>query len=239
MKRDDGRHYDEMRNVIITPGAQQYAEGSVIIETGNTKVLCAVSVEEGVPAFLKGQDKGWVTAEYSMLPRSTHTRISRSRSSGGRAKEIQRLIGRSIRAVTDLSLLGEKTVTIDCDVLQADGGTRTAAITGSYVAFELACLELISRGDLAQSPLQHPVAATSVGLVDGKLMLDLSYQEDSSADVDFNVVMTRSGEFVEIQATGEEFVFGHDHLIEALSLAQKGIRSLSLLQSQVLGNNDK
>ena len=239
MKRDDGRHYDEMRNVIITPGAQQYAEGSVIIETGNTKVLCAVSVEEGVPAFLKGQDKGWVTAEYSMLPRSTHTRISRSRSSGGRAKEIQRLIGRSIRAVTDLSLLGEKTVTIDCDVLQADGGTRTAAITGSYVAFELACLELISRGDLAQSPLQYPVAATSVGLVDGKLMLDLSYQEDSSADVDFNVVMTRSGEFVEIQATGEEFVFGHDHLIEALSLAQKGIRSLSLLQSQVLGNNDK
>lgn len=239
MKRDDGRHYDEMRNVIITPGAQQYAEGSVIIETGNTKVLCAVSVEEGVPAFLKGQDKGWVTAEYSMLPRSTHTRISRSRSSGGRAKEIQRLIGRSIRAVTDLSLLGEKTVTIDCDVLQADGGTRTAAITGSYVAFELACLELISRGDLAQSPLQHPVAATSVGLVGGKLMLDLSYEEDSSADVDFNVVMTRSGEFVEIQATGEEFVFGHDHLIEALSLAQKGIRSLSLLQSQVLGNNDK
>ena len=239
MKRDDGRHYDEMRNVIITPGAQQYAEGSVIIETGNTKVLCAVSVEEGVPAFLKGQDKGWVTAEYSMLPRSTHTRISRSRSSGGRAKEIQRLIGRSIRAVTDLSLLGEKTVTIDCDVLQADGGNRTAAITGSYVAFELACLELISRGDLAQSPLQHPVAATSVGLVDGKLMLDLSYQEDSSADVDFNVVMTRSGEFVEIQATGEEFVFGHDHLIEALSLAQKGIRSLNLLQSQVLGNNDK
>ena len=239
MKRDDGRHYDEMRNVIITPGAQQYAEGSVIIETGNTKVLCAVSVEEGVPAFLKGQDKGWVTAEYSMLPRSTHTRISRSRSSGGRAKEIQRLIGRSIRAVTDLSLLGEKTVTIDCDVLQADGGTRTAAITGSYVAFELACLELISRGDLAQSPLQHPVAATSVGLVGGKLMLDLSYEEDSSADVDFNVVMTRSGEFVEIQATGEEFVFGHDHLIEALSLAQKGIRSLNLLQSQVLGNNDK
>ena len=239
MKRDDGRHYDEMRNVIITPGAQQYAEGSVIIETGNTKVLCAVSVEEGVPAFLKGQDKGWVTAEYSMLPRSTHTRISRSRSSGGRAKEIQRLIGRSIRAVTDLSLLGEKTVTIDCDVLQADGGTRTAAITGSYVAFELACLELISRGDLAHSPLHHPVAATSVGLVDGKLMLDLSYQEDSSADVDFNVVMTRSGEFVEIQATGEEFVFGHDHLIEALSLAQKGIRSLNLLQSQVLGNNDK
>ena len=239
MKRDDGRHYDEMRNVIITPGAQQYAEGSVIIETGNTKVLCAVSVEEGVPAFLKGQDKGWVTAAYSMLPRSTHTRISRSRSSGGRAKEIQRLIGRSIRAVTDLSLLGEKTVTIDCDVLQADGGTRTAAITGSYVAFELACLELISRGDLAQSPLQYPVAATSVGLVGGKLMLDLSYEEDSSAEVDFNVVMTRSGEFVEIQATGEEFVFGHDHLIEALSLAQKGIRSLSLLQSQVLGNNDK
>ena len=239
MKRDDGRHYDEMRNVIITPGAQQYAEGSVIIETGNTKVLCAVSVEEGVPAFLKGQDKGWVTAEYSMLPRSTHTRISRSRSSGGRAKEIQRLIGRSIRAVTDLSLLGEKTVTIDCDVLQADGGTRTAAITGSYVAFELACLELISRGDLAQSPLQHPVAATSVGLVDGKLMLDLSYQEDSSADVDFNVVMTRSGEFVEIQATGEEFVFGYDQLIEALDLAKKGIISLSELQSQVLGNNDK
>ena len=239
MKRDDRRHYEEMRNVIITPGAQQYAEGSVIIEPGNTKVLCAVSVEEGVPAFLKGQDKGWVTAEYSMLPRSTHTRISRSRSSGGRAKEIQRLIGRSIRAVTDLSLLGEKTVTIDCDVLQADGGTRTAAITGSYVAFELACLELISRVDLAQSPLQYPVAATSVGLVGGKLMLDLSYEEDSSADVDFNVVMTRSGEFVEIQATGEEFVFGHDHLIEALSLAQKGIRSLSLLQSQVLGNNDK
>ena len=133
MKREDGRQFDEIRNVTITPGAQQYAEGSVVIETGNTKVLCAVSIEEGVPAFLKGQGKGWVTAEYSMLPRSTHTRISRSRSSGGRAKEIQRLIGRSIRAVTDLGLLGEKTVTIDCDVLQADGGTRTASITGAYV----------------------------------------------------------------------------------------------------------
>ncbi|MBR61939.1 MAG: ribonuclease PH [Dehalococcoidia bacterium] len=239
MKRDDGRRYDEMREVKITHGVQKYAEGSVIIETGNTKVLCAVSVEEGVPAFLKGKNQGWVTAEYSMLPRSTHTRISRSRSSGGRAKEIQRLIGRSIRAVTDLSLLGERTVTIDCDVLQADGGTRTAAITGSYVAFELACLELISRGDLYQSPLQYPVAATSVGIVDGKLMLDLSYEEDSSADVDFNVVMTRSGEFVEIQATGEEFVFGYDQLIEALDLAKKGIISLSELQSQVLGNNDK
>lgn len=235
MKRDDGRQYDEMRKVTITPDAQQYAEGSVIIESGNTKILCAVSVEEGVPAFLKGQGKGWVTAEYSMLPRSTHTRISRSRSSGGRAKEIQRLIGRSLRAITDLSLLGERTVTIDCDVLQADGGTRTSAITGSYVAFELACRELINRGDLSQSPLKYPVAATSVGFVNGKLLLDLAYEEDSSAEVDFNVVMTGSGKFVEIQATGEEFVFGHDTLIGALDLAKRGINGLSELQSQVLG----
>lgn len=235
MKRDDGRQYDEMRKVTITPGVQRYAEGSVIIETGNTKVLCSVSVEEGVPAFLKGQSKGWVTAEYSMLPRSTHTRISRSRSSGGRAKEIQRLIGRSLRAVTDLGLLGEKTVTIDCDVLQADGGTRTSAITGSYVAFELACRELINRGDLTQSPLKCPVAATSVGLVGGKLMLDLAYEEDSNAEVDFNVVMTARGQFVEVQATGEEFVFDHDSLMGALDLAKTGIQSLSELQSEVLG----
>jgi ribonuclease PH len=234
VKRDDGRQYDEMRKVTITPGVQKYAEGSVIIENGNTKVLCAVSVEEGVPAFLKGQGKGWVTAEYSMLPRSTHTRISRSRSSGGRAKEIQRLIGRSLRAVTDLSLLGERTVTIDCDVLQADGGTRTSAITGSYVAFELACRELINRGYLSQSPLKYSVAATSVGFVNGKLLLDLAYEEDSSAEVDFNVVMTGSGQFVEIQATGEEFVFGHDTLIGALDLAKRGINRLSELQSQVL-----
>ena len=236
MKREDGRQFDEIRNVTITPGAQQYAEGSVVIETGNTKVLCAVSIEEGVPPFLKGQGKGWVTAEYSMLPRSTHTRISRSRSSGGRAKEIQRLIGRSIRAVTDLGLLGEKTVTIDCDVLQADGGTRTSAITGSYVAFELACRELINRGDLLQNPLKYPVAATSVGLVGGKLLLDLVYEEDSSAEVDFNVVMTGSGQFVEIQATGEEFVFGHESLMGALDLAKKGIQSLSELQAEVLRN---
>lgn len=236
MKRDDGRQYDEMRKVTITPGAQRYAEGSVIIESGNTKVLCAVSVEEGVPAFLKGQGKGWVTAEYSMLPRSTHTRISRSRSSGGRAKEIQRLIGRSLRAITDLSLLGERTVTIDCDVLQADGGTRTLAITGSYVAFELACRELINRGDLLQSPLKYSVAATSVGFVNGKLLLDLVYEEDSSAEVDFNVVMTGSGQFVEVQATGEEFVFGHDTLIGALDLAKRGINDLTKLQAQVLGS---
>ena len=234
MKRDDGRQYDEIRKVTITPGAQQYAEGSVIIESGNTKVLCAVSVEEGVPVFLKGQGKGWVTAEYSMLPRSTHTRISRSRSSGGRAKEIQRLIGRSIRAVTNLSMLGERTITIDCDVLQADGGTRTTAITGCYVAFELACRELINRGDLLQSPLRYSVAATSVGLINGKLMLDLVYEEDSSADVDFNVVMTGSGQLVEVQATGEESVFARDTLIGALDLAKKGIGSLIELQSKAL-----
>ena len=236
MKREDGRQFDEMRNVTITPGAQQYAEGSVVIETGNTKVLCAVSIEEGVPAFLKGQGKGWVTAEYSMLPRSTHTRISRSRSSGGRAKEIQRLIGRSIRAVTDLGLLGEKTVTIDCDVLQADGGTRTSAITGSYVAFELACRELINRGDLLQNPLKYPVAATSVGLVGGKLLLDLVYEEDSSAEVDMNIVKTGDGRFIEIQGTAEGAPFDAKALSELLDLANTSIQTLIQMQRDVVGD---
>ena len=236
MLRTDSRQNNEMRQVNITTNVQKYAEGSVIIENGNTQIICAVSVDEGVPTFLKGKGKGWVTAEYSMLPRSTHTRISRTRASGGRAKEIQRLIGRSMRAVTDLSLLGERTVTIDCDVIQADGGTRTAAITGSYVAFELACRELISRGDLQNTVLKYPIAATSVGFVSGTLMLDLTYEEDSRADVDFNVVMAGNGQFVEIQASGEEAVFNYQTLSDALELAKKGIDSLIKAQSSALDN---
>ena len=228
MLRTDSRQNNEMRQVNITTNVQKYAEGSVIIENGNTQIICAVSVDEGVPTFLKGKGKGWVTAEYSMLPRSTHTRISRTRASGG--------IGRSMRAVTDLSLLGERTVTIDCDVIQADGGTRTAAITGSYVAFELACRELISRGDLQNTVLKYPIAATSVGFVSGTLMLDLTYEEDSRADVDFNVVMAGNGQFVEIQASGEEAVFNYQTLSDALELAKKGIDSLIKAQSTALDN---
>ncbi|MCK5434862.1 MAG: ribonuclease PH, partial [Dehalococcoidales bacterium] len=204
MKRADGRAYDEMRSIKIVPGYQEFAEGSALIELGKTRVLCSVSVDERVPPFLRGGGSGWVTAEYSMLPRSTVTRTRRDSSTGriaGRSQEIQRLIGRSLRAVANLEALGERTLIVDCDVLQADGGTRTAAITGSYVALYQAMQSLANMGILSSIPLKSAVAATSVGIVHSYMLLDLCYDEDSNAEVDFNVVMTSQGKFVEVQGT--------------------------------------
>ncbi len=234
MARNDGRRNDQLRPVKMTTGAQDYPEGSVLVETGDTRVLCAVTVENGVPGFLRGLGKGWVTAEYSMLPRSTLTRTPRSSINKGRTKEIQRLIGRSLRAIMDMEALGERTLTVDCDVLQADGGTRTASITGAYVALELACRSLIARGDIARFPIRQPVAATSVGLVGGEALLDLNYQEDHGADVDFNVVMTEDGRFVEVQGSGEEAVFDRVALDEVLDLATVGVAQLIKEQAAAL-----
>lgn len=235
MTRIDGRSNDELRLTTLTPGFQEFAEGSVLVEAGKTRVACAASIEERVPAFLRGQGKGWVTAEYGMLPRSTLSRISRERSgTGGRTMEIQRMIGRSLRAVTDLSKIGERTITIDCDVIQADGGTRTAAITGGYVALYQALLSLVRNGALHHVPLNAGVAATSVGLVGDEVMLDLCYDEDFKAHVDFNVVMTDKGEFVEVQGTGEEKPFSKSTMQEILDLAESGIQRLSKLQKEVI-----
>src|SRR6266550_4197729 len=205
MTRIDNRSQTQLRPVRLTVDYLDYAEGSVLIEAGNTRVLCAASVEEKVPPFLEGKGKGWVTAEYNMLPRATNTRNSRERDGrvSGRTQEIQRLIGRSLRAVVDMGVLGPRTITLDCDVLQADGGTRTAAITGAYVALHRACSLLVQRGTLAAHPVHTAVAAISVGVVKGELLLDLNYVEDSQADVDFNVVMTGQHEFIELQGTGE------------------------------------
>ena len=234
MARIDGRANDQLRPVSITPGFQRFAEGSVVVEMGETRVLCAASIEERVPMFLKGQGRGWVTAEYGMLPRSTLSRTSRERSSsGGRTHEIQRLIGRSLRAVTDLGAMGERTITLDCDVLQADGGTRTAAITGAYVALYQAFLGLVKQGVLHHVPLSQQVAAVSVGLVGGESMLDLCYDEDFRAEVDFNVVMTNSGEYVEVQGTGEEHPFSREALEQMLALAGAGIEELAAAQRQI------
>jgi len=225
--RLDGRANDELRPVRIIPGFQHYAEGSALIELGKTKVICAVSVEDRVPAFLRGEGQGWITAEYAMLPRSTSTRTPREEGRvGGRSHEIQRLIGRSLRAVTDLDALGERTLVVDCDVLQADGGTRTAAITGSYVALVQALNTLKEMGYIASLPIKSAVAATSVGIVAGELLLDLCYDEDSWADVDFNVVMTSEGQFVEIQGTAEMSPFSKESIDSLLSLAERGIARL-------------
>jgi ribonuclease PH len=205
----------------------------VLIEVGNTRVLCAASVEESVPPFLRGSGKGWVTAEYSMLPRATSTRTSREVSKGrasGRTMEIQRLIGRSLRSVIDMDTLGERSVILDCDVLQADGGTRTAAITGAYIALSAAVRKLVKFGTLKKSPIRDFVAATSVGIIGGKPMLDLCYQEDSSAEVDMNVVMTGAGKFVEVQATAEKTAFDDAQLAELLALARQGIGELVTIQ---------
>jgi ribonuclease PH len=234
MARNDGRRNDQLRPMKITTGVQDYPEGSVLVETGDTRVLCAVTVENGVPKFLRGLGRGWVTAEYFMLPRSTLTRTPRSSINKGRTKEIQRLIGRSLRAVMDMEALGERTLTVDCDVLQADGGTRTASITGAYVALELACRSLIAQGDIARSPITQPVAATSVGLVGGEALLDLNYLEDHGADVDFNVVMTQDGRFVEVQGSGEEAVFDRAALDEVLDLATVGVAQLIKEQAAAL-----
>ena len=234
MTRNDGRALDALRPVSITLGAQAYAEGSVIIETGQTRVLCAVSVEDRVPQFLRGTGQGWVTAEYSMLPRSTLTRTPRSSSTGGRTREIQRLIGRSLRAVVDMEKLGARTLTVDCDVLQADGGTRTAAITGAYVALYQAVLGMLKRDDISAMPIKTAIAATSVGIVDGEVLLDLCYEEDFRAEVDFNLVMTDGGEFVEVQGTAEGKPFSRESLNSILTVAEKGIERLFQAQKEII-----
>ncbi|MBE9512441.1 MAG: ribonuclease PH [Chloroflexi bacterium] len=237
MKRVDGRAYDEMRPIRIIPGYQDFAEGSALIEIGKTRVLCSASVEERVPPFLRGGGSGWVTAEYAMLPRSTVTRSPRDSSLGrigGRSQEIQRLIGRSLRAVTDLVALGERTLIVDCDVLQADGGTRTAAITGAYVALYQALQTLANMGIISSIPLKTAVAATSVGIVHSYMMLDLCYDEDCNAGVDFNVAMTGKGEFVEIQGTAEAKPFSKEVVDSLLSLAEKGIKQLFQVQKEAL-----
>jgi ribonuclease PH len=237
MKRVDGRANDELRPTSISLGYQAFAEGSALIELGRTRVLCAVSVEEKVPHFLKGEGVGWVTAEYAMLPRSTLTRTPRGISperTAGRNQEIQRLIGRSLRAVTDLTALGERTFTVDCDVLQADGGTRTAAITGGYAALFVALHNLKKQGTLASIPLKGAVAATSVGVMGREKLLDLCYEEDYRAAVDFNVVMTDKGEFVELQGTAEGEPFSKETINALLALAEKGIKQLFEIQKAAL-----
>jgi ribonuclease PH len=237
MKRIDGRAYDELRHIKIIPGYQSFAEGSALIKLGKTHVLCAVSVEERVPSFLKGSGTGWITAEYALLPRATVTRTQRDSTQGhvgGRNQEIQRLIGRSLRAVADMAALGERTLIVDCDVIQADGGTRTAAITGSYVALHQAMERLVQMGVISSLPLKYAVAATSVGIVNSYMMMDLCYDEDSQAGVDFNIVMTSKGEFVEVQGTAEGKPFTRQSVDDLLSLAEKGIRQLFKAQQDVL-----
>ena len=233
--RSLGRGADQLRAVRITRGYTIHAEGSVLIEFGATKVLCTASVEEKVPSHKKGSGEGWVTAEYGMLPRSTHTRSEREAARGkqsGRTQEIQRLIGRSLRCVFDLRLLGERTIHLDCDVLQADGGTRTAAITGAFVAAQDAVSQLMAQGKLSVSPIRDQVAAISVGMVQGTALLDLEYTEDSACDTDMNVVMTGSGHFVEVQGTAEGAAFSRQQMDALLELAAKGIGELIALQKQ-------
>ncbi len=235
--RYDGRHAGQLRPISFQRQFTRYAEGSVLVCCGETKVLCNASVEERVPSFMRGEGRGWVTAEYSMLPRSTHTRSPREAARGkvsGRTQEIQRLIGRSLRAVTDLEAMGEITVQIDCDVLQADGGTRTASITGAYVALCDAFSGLIEKGVLSKLPLKDSVAAISVGVVDGVPLLDLNYEEDFAAEVDMNFVITGSGKFVEVQGTAEEEPFSSEELDALRDLALKGCAELSELQQQAL-----
>lgn len=238
--RPANRDNNELRPVKIAPGFTKNPQGSVLMQTGETMVLCTAMVEEKVPPFLRGKGSGWVTAEYSLLPGSTDTRTQREASKGkitGRTSEIQRLIGRSLRAVVDLDRLGERTVSIDCDVLQADGGTRTASITGSFVALCLALQKLKDEGVLDTFPIKDYVAATSVGVVGGVPVLDLEYVEDSQADVDMNVVMIGKGEFVEIQGTAEGDPFDRSRLDELLALAEKGIKELILAQKEIIGEH--
>jgi ribonuclease PH len=235
--RPSGREPDHLRPVRFTRRFAKHAEGSVLVEFGDTHVLCTASVEDSVPPFLRGKGQGWVTAEYGMLPRSTHTRTAREAAKGkqtGRTQEIQRLIGRSLRAVIDLKALGERTVTVDCDVLQADGGTRTASITGGYVALAQACDKLVQRKSIAASPLHGQVAAISVGICNGIPVLDLDYVEDSGAETDMNVVMNNGGAFVEIQGTAEGHAFRRHELDALLNLAAAGIGELFSLQAQAL-----
>lgn len=237
IRRSDGRTPSELRSVLFSRGFTRYAEGSVLVSFGETRVLCNASVEEGVPPFLRGQGQGWITAEYSMLPRATQVRSPREAARGkvsGRTSEIQRLIGRSLRAICDLEALGERTILIDCDVLQADGGTRTAAITGAYIALHDAVYGLIRENLLTDSPLRDSVAAVSVGLVDGHPLLDLDYCEDFHAAVDMNFVITGCGHFVEVQGTAEERPFTMEELDDLRNLALAGCRELHRLQLHVL-----
>ena len=234
--RADGRRPDQMRPVEIQTGYLLTAEGSALIEVGSTRVLCAASVEQTVPQFLRGSGKGWVTAEYAMLPRATVSRSPReSVRPSGRTQEIQRLIGRSLRSVVDLAALGERTIILDCDVLQADGGTRTAAITGAFVALSISVQQLVQFGVLRSSPIRDSVAAVSVGIIGGQPMIDLAYEEDSRAEVDMNVVMTGSGRFVEVQATAEQKSFDDVQLGVLLALARGGVGSLVKIQREALG----
>ena len=238
--RSDGRAAGELRSVKITPGYLPYAEGSVLIEMGNTRVVCGASFEERVPPFLRNSGQGWLTAEYAMLPRSTQTRTPRETGRGGpsgRTHEIQRLIGRSLRAIADMKALGERTITIDCDVLQADGGTRTAAITGAYVAFALANRRLLEHGKISRSAVMNQVAAVSVGMVDNTPLLDLKYDEDSRAEVDMNVVCTGDGRFIEVQGTAEREPFSRSQMDDLLELARHGIATLIGMQKAAIDSS--
>jgi ribonuclease PH len=238
MARADGRSPDEMRPVKITRNFIPQAEGSALIELGNTKVICTATIENKVPFFLEGKDQGWVTAEYAMIPRATLTRSQRERGIkvGGRTQEIQRLIGRSLRCVVDMKKIPELTVVIDTDVISADGGTRTASITGAYVAMHEALNKMVNSGQLQDIPMKEYLAATSVGIVKGNIFLDLNYQEDSKAEVDMNVVMTGDGKIVEVQATGEKKAFSEDELNDLLKTAKKGVNQLFEIQKKILGD---
>ncbi|MEK4301141.1 ribonuclease PH [Oceanobacillus sp. FSL W8-0428] len=240
MGRHDNRKQNELRSIQITPGYITHPEGSVLIEMGQTKVICNASIEDRVPPFMRGQGKGWITAEYAMLPRATEQRNIRESSKGkvsGRTMEIQRLIGRALRSVVDLSKIGERTIWIDCDVIQADGGTRTASITGAYVAMVIALHQLVEKKVLKELPVRDFLAAISVGVLpDGQEVLDLNYQEDSTANVDMNIVMTGQGEFVELQGTGEEATFSVQQLQAMLTLGEQGIQELINQQKQILGS---
>ena len=236
-QRSHDRAIDQLRSVSMEPGFSPYAEGSCLIKCGNTHVLCCASIEERVPPFLRNSGKGWVTAEYGMLPRSTHTRTDREAARGkqsGRTQEIQRLIGRALRAVTDLETLGERQIKIDCDVLQADGGTRTASITGAWVALSLACEKLLLAGSISRSPLTDQVAAISCGILEGTPILDLDYNEDSTAETDANFILTADGGVVEIQMTAEETPFRRDEMNAMFDLAEKGVAQLAELQRQAV-----
>jgi len=238
MKRENNRTKEELRPVKITKNYIMHPDGSVLIEVGNTKVICTAVIEDKVPPFLKGTGKGWISAEYSMIPGSTKTRKTRDINKlkiDGRTQEIQRLIGRSLRSVVDLESIGERTVWIDCDVIQADGGTRTASITGSFVAMAEAIYKLYKNNEIENMPVKSFVSAVSVGMINGEAIVDLNYEEDSSADVDMNIVMTDKGEFIKVQGTGEEATFTHNDLMSLISLATKGCRELNDLQRTVLG----
>ena len=234
MNRNDQRSQDELRPVEITLGIQSYAEGSVLIKAGDTHVICSASIEESVPNFLKDQNKGWITAEYNMLPRATLTRTRRENIKKGRTHEIQRLIGRCLRTSVDLNSIGERSILIDCDVVQADGGTRTASITGSYVALYLAVLSLVEENKIEKMPAINQLAAVSVGILKQQVLLDLCYEEDSEADADFNIVMNNNGDFIEVQGTAEQNPYSKELLDEVLSVGSNGIKQLFDKQNEAI-----